>query len=66
MISFVCLHVTFIFASATNFVLLNAAVLILFIVQYPHSCILLFLLGILVNGVCLIEKEVLFDLNNCN
>lgn len=47
---FVNLHLTFISASARKVVLINAAVLILSIVQYPHICILLFLLGMVVKG----------------
>ena len=65
-ISFVYLQEAFNFASARKVVLIKAVVLMLFIVQHPQSCILLFLLDMLLKGVFLIECEVLFDLNNRN
>ena len=55
MISFVYLRLTFIFASAKKAVLINAAILILSLVQFSHSSILLFLLAMLVKRVCLIK-----------
>ena len=51
--------------SPRNIVLINAAILRLSIVQFPHICILLFMLCILFKGVHLIEYDVIFNLNIC-
>ena len=55
MISFVSLHVTFNFTFPRKVALINDYIWILSDAQFIRSCISLFLLGLLVQGVCLIE-----------
>lgn len=43
------------FTSAKKVAFINAVVLMLYIVQYFHSCILIFLVPMFVKGLCLIE-----------
>ena len=68
MIYFVYLHVTFTFDSSINVVLINSVILMSSILEFPHFSLIvpsyfIFPLYMVVKEVCLIEQEVIFDLN---